>query len=375
MKVLQILPAMDYGGVSRSTLELSKALVKEGHESVVVSSGGDLTSRLTRDGGTHITLAVKQKKLSALRQIKPLKNIISTHQPDIIHLRARMPAWITHMALKTLPQAQKPIIVSTVHSIYPATRYSQSILKADHVICVSDYVQQHLHAHFPRIADTQHSRIYRGIDPKAYPYLYQPSVHWWNNILAEFPTLENKIWLTLVGSVVQSKGHQWLLDIIGGLKEDYPNIHAVIIGEPKHENSSYFEELQLRVNALGLSEYVTFTGQRDDLKEWLAVSNIVLAVDTKPRSFGRTILEAVSMGTPVLAWRQGGVAEILSQLYPAGLIEKEDCLALCAAVRDHLEAPKENPKRPEKSHEFLLKTALQETLSLYKKLLAEKTTA
>ena len=65
MKVLQILPELNIGGVERGTLDLSKALDKKGHKSYVISNGGKLEASLIASGGnhtvsyTHLTLPTK----------------------------------------------------------------------------------------------------------------------------------------------------------------------------------------------------------------------------------------------------------------------------------------------------------------------------
>lgn len=46
MKILQILPELNAGGVERGTLEIARALVQKGHDSLVVSNGGRLVSEL-----------------------------------------------------------------------------------------------------------------------------------------------------------------------------------------------------------------------------------------------------------------------------------------------------------------------------------------
>ena len=50
LKVLQLLPTLDSGGVERGTLEIARALVAAGHESVVLSKGGRLVEQLQREG-------------------------------------------------------------------------------------------------------------------------------------------------------------------------------------------------------------------------------------------------------------------------------------------------------------------------------------
>lgn len=370
MKVLQILSNLNVGGPQLGALEMAKALVQAGHESLVVSSGGSLVKRLERDKSTHIELAVDQKNLKALVLIKPLRDVIRTHKPDIIHVRARMPAWITYFALKGIAEHKRPIVVSTVHTLYPPTHYSKIMTKASRVICISDHALNYMTQNFPDTPSDKLVRIYRGIDSKHFPYRYQPSVHWWTNTLAEFPELRNKIWLTLPGEITENTNHQWMLDVVGGLKEDYPNIHALFIGAAKDKSADYFDELQLRIHALGLEPYVTFTGARDDKRDWLAASNIVFELSGQPKTFSRNLLESLFLGTPVIAWNHGGMPEILNRLYPEGLTPKDDCLALCRLVRKHLDN-KLTPKRP---NEFFLKPMTDQGMALYLSLLEQKQT-
>lgn len=360
---------MDANHVARSALDLAKALTLAHHKSVIVSNGGSLVNRIEREGSKHISLPVHQKNLSALWQVKALREVILAEKPHIIHVRARMPAWITRLALRGINDDIRPYVVSTIHNIYPVSRYSEVMMQSERVICVSDFVANHVKASFPSYPKENIRRIYRGVDTKIFPYRYQPSVHWWNGVLAEFPHLDNKIWLTFPGTVSQSRGHQWILDILGNIKNDYPNAHAVIIGDPKDSNSAYYEDLQLRIDSLGLSQYVTFTGWRDDIRDWLAASNIVFSLIYKPIAYSQTVMEALAVGTPVLAWNHGGVAETLSHLYPDGLVEPENGIALCNRVRALLTSP-ETPKKPEA---FLLKQMTHEMISIYEELLDSAT--
>lgn len=73
MKVMQLLPELNSGGVERGTLEIARALVADGHESLVVSHGGRLVNQLETEGSKHCTLAIHKKALSSLWQIRPLR--------------------------------------------------------------------------------------------------------------------------------------------------------------------------------------------------------------------------------------------------------------------------------------------------------------
>lgn len=56
MKVIQILPELNAGGVERGTLEVGKYLTEQGHESIVISNGGRLVEQLEAEGSWNINV-------------------------------------------------------------------------------------------------------------------------------------------------------------------------------------------------------------------------------------------------------------------------------------------------------------------------------
>jgi len=87
MKVLQILPALNSGGVERGTLEIARALVAAGHDSHVLSAGGQLVGRLQKDGSCHHRWDLGRKRPLTLRHVAPLRRWMAAQQFDIVHLR------------------------------------------------------------------------------------------------------------------------------------------------------------------------------------------------------------------------------------------------------------------------------------------------
>ncbi|HEX4869483.1 MAG TPA: glycosyl transferase, partial [Moraxellaceae bacterium] len=73
MTVVQVLPALEAGGVERCTLETARALVAAGHRSIVISSGGRLVEQLLREGSEHVPLPFKRKSPLTLLQVGPLR--------------------------------------------------------------------------------------------------------------------------------------------------------------------------------------------------------------------------------------------------------------------------------------------------------------
>ena len=84
--VLQVLPALNSGGVERGTLEISDAIIASGCRSVVVSKGGMLVDTLQKNGAKHHKINIGAKNPFAWpKSLRKLKRVISEYNVDIVH--------------------------------------------------------------------------------------------------------------------------------------------------------------------------------------------------------------------------------------------------------------------------------------------------
>ena len=118
MKVIQILPELNAGGVERGTLEIAAYLVSKGHEAIVISNGGRMAQALEASGARHIAMPVHRKSLVSLLQVLPLMRLMEKERPDILHIRSRAPGWIAYFAWRGINPKKRPRLVSTVHGFY-----------------------------------------------------------------------------------------------------------------------------------------------------------------------------------------------------------------------------------------------------------------
>lgn len=366
MKVIQILPELNSGGVERGTLEVGKYLVEQGYESIVISNGGRLVSQLEAEGSRHINLPVHKKRLSSLKQIKVLRKLFETERPDILHLRSRLPAWLAWLAWRKMDPATRPRLVTTVHGFYSVNAYSAIMTKGERVICVSNSVKDYVLKNYPKVPKDHLIVIHRGVDPTRYPYGYQPSADWLSKWRETFPETIGKKLLTLPGRITRLKGHEDFLQLIATVKDK--GYHGLIVGGAHPKKIDYLESLKTQANEMGLLPTLSFTGNRSDLREIMAISEVVLSLTTQPESFGRTTLEALALGRPVLGYDHGGVAEQLEALFPEGRVPCGDRQALAQRLNDwQAQAPK-----PSKVHQFTLKAMLEKTLATYETLASER---
>jgi glycosyltransferase involved in cell wall biosynthesis len=364
MKVLQMIPEMESGGVERGTLELARHLGALGHRSLVVSGGGRMVAQLEACGTRHLELPVGRKRLSSLLLVPKLRRLLAEERPDILHLRSRVPAWLAFLAWRGMDPADRPRLVTTVHGFNSVNRYSEIMTCGERVICVSESIRRHVLKHYPRVAPDKLRVVHRGIDPAEYPHGYRPSAEWRDAFQREFPATADKRLITLPGRITRLKGHEDFALILHELSGD-PSLHAVIAGGAHPRKAAYLDEIKACFAAAGLAERVTFTGGRPDLREILAVSTLVLSLTTQPESFGRTTLEALGLGIPVAGYDHGGVGEQLELLYPAGKIPPNNPVAAARTIRVLLENPPPVPRE----HPFTLQAMLDGTLAVYGELL------
>jgi glycosyltransferase involved in cell wall biosynthesis len=149
------------------------------------------------------------------------------------------------------------------------------------------------------------------------------------------------------------------------LRKTNPQVHGVIVGDTHPKKCAYLDELKQLVQQLNLANDVTFVGHRSDLREVLAVSQLVFSLSTSPESFGLTTLEALALGRPVIGYDHGGVGELLRELFPAGRVPLRDEATLLSITQELLAV---HPAPKPVQEPFTLDALFRDTLDIYKAL-------
>jgi len=136
-------------------------------------------------------------------------------------------------------------------------------------------------------------------------------------------------------------------------------VHGLVIGAARGRHERYAARLRERAVARGIP--VTFTGEQEDVREIFSLCEVILSLSGRPESFGRTVLEALSLGIPVVGYAHGGVGEILGRVFPAGRVPPGDVRAAADRVSGFL---RERPRVPD-VEAYPLSRMLERTLALY----------
>ena len=367
LRVVQLLPALQSGGVERSTLEIASALVHAGHRAIVVSAGGRLVPALEASGAEHVTLDIGRKSLRTLGQLLPLRRLFERERPDIVHARSRLPAWLGWGALRGLPMQARPHFVTTVHGLNSPGRYSAIMTRGERVICVSDTVRRYVQQHYPLTDPARLQVIPRGLDPTQFPRAPWPDAAMRAQVAEQFRQLGGDGPLLLLpGRGTRLKGHADSLQLLATLRGDGLDARLWLPGAREPGRGAYISELEQLAAQLGIAGAVAFTPPTAQIAQAYAASDLVLQLSRKPESFGRTVIEALSVGRPVLGWAHGGVGELLAELQPSGAVAPFDADALAIAARALLVCPPALPA----TMPYTLSAMQAATLSLYQELTA-----
>ncbi len=366
LRVVQLLPALASGGAERSAIEIARALVDAGHESIVISAGGRLVAQLEAQGSRHISMAIGRKSLRTLLLVPQLRALLAELKPDIVHARSRLPAWIGWRAIRGLA-LHKPHFVTTVHGINSPGWYSAIMARGDRVICVSNLVRDHVLRHYRATSPQKLVLIPRGVDANEFPFGYQPDDEWRRRFFADYPQLDAAPLLTLPARGTRLKGHADAIELLADLKDRGVEARLLLLGAREPGREAYLAELEALANRLGVSDHMVISAPRADVRDVMAVSTLILQLSTQRESFGRTVIEALALCRPVLGYAHGGVGELLTELYPQGRVPPGDRAKLAETAASLMRnAPAIQPLT-----RYRLSDMQEATLALYAEMVAE----
>ena len=359
LNILQILPSLNSGGVEKGTIEVASFLKKSGYGSFVISSGGRLVKNLEKNGTKHFCLKIGNKSILAFLLIPKLLNFFYENNIDIVHVRSRFPAWIVYIALKFIRKGKKPNLVTSVHGFNSVSFYSSIMLKGDKVIVVSRSLLKFLSNHYQFDRKKIHV-IHRGVPKDFRIEIDKTFLAWKENFYKEFNINQNTKILLLPVRISKHKGIEFFLDLIFALKNKNINVVGFIVGDAK--SSSYLKKINRRICNLDIQAEIFIPGYRSDIYNIMKISTITYSLSLLPEAFGRTVIESIRIGTPVIGFDHGGVGEQLKEIFPHGLVKVFHSQKLMKKTLSFLT----NRPKLKKVDSFVLENMLEETLDVYK---------
>jgi glycosyltransferase involved in cell wall biosynthesis len=331
--VLQVLPALETGGVERGTVDVAAAVAAAGGTALVVSSGGPMTRELERAGGVHVTLPVRSKNPFVMRRnAGRLAELIENRAVDVVHARSRAPAW---SALAAARRTGTPF-VTTFHGTYgqgsPIKRWYNSVMtRGDVVIAISEFIADHIRTTYG-VSDGRVRVIHRGVDLD----LFTPgrvSAERIVQLAERWRLTEGLPVVMLPGRLTRWKGQMLLIEAVARLGRR--DIRCVLVGSDQGRHR-YRGQLERLVERRGLAGLVRITGHCQDMPAAYMLADVVVSASTDPEAFGRVAAEAQAMGRPVVASDHGAARETVLSGRTGWLIPPRNADALAEAIDEAL---------------------------------------
>ena len=372
--VMQILPALQSGGVERGTIEIAKALTEAGYKNYVVSSGGPMAYDLKRIGVEHITLPVHSKNpITIFKNARRLKKIICEKEVDIVHVRSRAPAWAAWLAVRKNPKVK---FLTTFHGTYGLSPkflkkpYNAVMTKGKLIISISNFITEHLKKNYG-VPEDKIRLIHRGADVEKFdPVCVNPERV--VELVQKWQVPVDRPVIMLPGRLTRWKGQLVLLEALSLMK--HQKIVCILVGSDQGR-TSYTDELKAKIQKLKKEISVLIVNHCKDMPAAYMLSDIVVSASTDPEAFGRVIPEAQAMGRLVVGSNHGGATETIEEGKTGLLVPPSDAQALAEALDKMLDMPLDVRKKMSADAmesvraNFSVRKMCAKTLSVYDELM------
>jgi len=308
-KVLFVITKSNWGGAQRYVYDLATALDKNAYDVEVVAGGnGLLKEKLEAAGITVTSLHTMERDVNLKKELlsaKELFKIFRASKPDIVHLNSSKAGGLGAIAARL---AGVKRIVFTAHAwafnenreliskLLISFLHWMTVLLSHKTIAVSESVKEQV-IHMPFMKD-KIQVIHLGMQPFECKTKEEARA-----LLGDAEGL----WIGTIAELHPVKGLLYAIDAIALLKEDYPDLHYVIIGEGDQRSI-----IEKQIVKRRLESNVFLAGFVDDAKTYLKAFDIFM-LPSLSEAFGYSLVEAGIAELPIIATNVGGIPEVIDE--------------------------------------------------------------
>jgi len=305
----------------------ARGLIGRGHAVTLVASPGSPMARAARDAGVDVrTFAMPwyADPVSLLR----LRRAIASARARIVHVHDPRDLW---RALLARPRGVA--VVAHRHSAGAGAPrrdplHRRATSQIDRTIAITEYVARRTRALYD-VAPDRVTTIPYGIEPVP----VDPEARAVVRMALRDRAPEVTRWIVVVAQLSRGKRQDVAVRALASLPEDVGL--ALVGGEASR---GYGDVVAALARDLGVARRVWIVGHRRKPGAWMAEAD-ALVLPTDAESFGRVLVEAMTVGTPCVAAAGGGVPEVVRDEETGLLFEPGDADACAAAVRRVLDDP------------------------------------
>jgi glycosyltransferase involved in cell wall biosynthesis len=318
MRVLFTISELTLGGAQKQVVELSRQLVRLGHEAAIYTLNDEVPRAKELEGsGVELIVDQKRRKLD-FAVLRRLRRFLRDWRPDVIHgflfdgdIYARIAAFGTGI----------PVLNSERSDNYEISRLQWLAHHATSVLCDGLIANTHSGSSFAQRlygyrADRCHV-VWNGLRVEELERQATPRAEYRNEF---FGPGEHRI-ACLVGAIKPAKDYHLAIDAAAQLVRAEPSWRVLFVGDqlptvggyragPHSDSSSYKESVLRHFEAQGVAERVKFVGARPDAPSIVASSDVLYMTSCR-EGFPNVVLEAMALGVPVVSTDYSDIRRIL----------------------------------------------------------------
>ena len=326
-----IVPSLRLGGAEKQAVDLANAISDDmfNVHLITFEKDTDLLGDLNRKKVMFSRL-VRKHKLD-LSFTKEIARIIRDGDIDIVHCTLQI-AFLFGF-LGRWRSGRKPCLVCALHTtvnrsfkdeLFDWLLYAPLLAFCHGIITVCRNQKRYWSRKFPWLGQKMVT-VHNGVDLERYRDPLGPEGK--SELRASMGIEAEDFVAVMVAGFRPEKGHVFALRAVERLVRDGRRIKLVLIGDGKRR-----PELEALSRSLGLGEAVLWMGWRKDPRPYLSAGDVILLPSFAVETFPLSVLEALSMGKPVIATPVGGIPEVIRNNVNGILVRPRDVGALKDAL-------------------------------------------
>ncbi|MBQ3240094.1 MAG: glycosyltransferase family 4 protein [Akkermansia sp.] len=332
MNILHYSPGLRPGSISQLAADLAAGLQDAGFTNTVVSPPNELVGALTAARVEHRPARSKPTLFTLRGVLKRLRGYISEQQSDIVYAYGPQATRLALLALRRSPAKDRPRLVSVMTGFPQRILRTRALPHCDAVVAVSRFLRREISRIYTLPENCGIWSIPYGVHEEYCNPLYRPTEEWQDQWQKAHPQPPGTLSLCVPAAISPIHGQHLLPELLNLLIQQGIKPRVYLAGDTVNGNAAYQEKLRQQFEETGAEQYITWLGLRRDLRDVLCNCHISLSLSLAPASHDRAILEALSLGCPVIGFDHGAVGEMLSTFLPEGRVQPANITAMADTI-------------------------------------------
>ncbi|MEE0969962.1 MAG: glycosyltransferase family 4 protein [Clostridia bacterium] len=326
IKILHVLTDTNIGGAGTLLINYLHCFNKDKYDiSVCLPSGAALAPLVEAEGYRVISLEHGRDKSFECSAISEFHKLFKREKPDIVH---------THSAFSAKLAAYLAGVKSRIytrHCVFDMPKRLTSFPGKQ----INGFINNTLATRIVAVAEAARDNLIEtGVDDKKITVIINGVMPVRRTSDEEKKELKKHLGISDTSFVAgiparleHYKGHSYLIEAVREIKEKYPNIVFLLMGEGSEE-----KRLKDMAVSLGVSDKIIFTGFVDDLAPYYNIMDLNLNCSYGTETSSLSLSEGMSLGIPAIATTFGGNPYMITEGVNGLLVLPKDSHAMAEAI-------------------------------------------